>query len=139
MSWTDADKGACHLHIPLIPTAGLVAQFAGIPDVITLHAGLPPPASFPLAGLQLTTVQPLQAGVHVESMMNSVQKSAVQAAYQPLSDDGMLQGQKGRLNRIWSTSELQVMWLLLSSECMLYNAAYMSLEPGPCSESIPPC
>lgn len=48
----------------LMRSAGLVGQFAGIPDVITLHAGLPPPASFPLAGLQLTTVQPVPQGMY---------------------------------------------------------------------------
>ncbi|KAL6762781.1 pyridoxal phosphate-dependent transferase [Haematococcus lacustris] len=46
--------------------SGLVAQFAALPDVIALHAGLPPPASFPLEALELVTVsspQPDSRGV----------------------------------------------------------------------------
>ncbi len=33
--------------------SGLVGQFAGLKDVIALHAGLPPPESFPAQGFHI--------------------------------------------------------------------------------------
>lgn len=46
---------SCHTISPVafLHLVGLVGQFAGIQDLVALHAGLPPAVSFPLASLSL--------------------------------------------------------------------------------------